>query len=93
MSVINITHGRTQQIADQGLGEYAEVTTTPGLARIYERLRKASYRRSQRFDAILDAWLDGKGEYPTAEEWYESDDHLTYLRGVRDALNAVAGRS
>lgn len=53
------------------------------LGRTYERLRKASYRSINVDDETL--WTE------VPNPWWPTD-HEAYVKGVRDALNAVAGK-
>jgi hypothetical protein len=67
-----------------------------GNGTIYERLRKRSYRRMQRSEALWDEWIEldenDPDEGPAYEECraanWDIDEHKAYLAGVRDALNA-----
>lgn len=61
------------------------------LGKVYERLRKRSYRKAWKTyqatvymdDMAFDNWLD------THQYWGELD-HAVYLQGVRDALKEVS---
>lgn len=55
--------------------------------RIYERLRKRSYRRTTRYRRELDLYWDSNW-YPFPEDEYGEAAHNAYLAGVRDALNS-----
>jgi hypothetical protein len=51
------------------------------LGTIYERLRKRSYRKMcHSIENRTDAWDD---------YWWYVDDHESYVKGVKDALQAV----
>jgi len=66
-----ITHDPIKQHLLEG-GGYRDCAVTTGhgpLGRIYDRLRKRSWRR--------------------IEQWYDHSLHTEYVRGVKDALNAV----
>jgi len=64
--------------------------------RVYERLRKRSYRRLKKVDAIWDKFVE-ENEYHIPElgsdlwpdDDYGKDDHAGYVRGVRDTLNMI----
>ena len=81
-----LTTGRTKDIEAYDLNEFA-IATTVSLSRIYERLRKRSARKMKKPGAngFNAGWLEEL-------EWMPAD-HKAYLQGVRDALNAVAGRA
>ncbi len=65
------------------------------LGRIYERYRKASYRRAQRANAEIQRVLDILHRTGDQPEWNEDaefwtfDQHRAYVVGVRDGLAAV----
>lgn len=59
------------------------------MARIYDRLRKRSQRAAVNDTPFIDMAGRAYDEYNTGEVWWKSD-HIAYLAGVRDALNAVS---
>ena len=76
---MNITKGKRQTAWEQ-MYEYAYVY--PDTARrIYDRLRKRSYRRTKRIDYVVHGSIG-------ITEW-TGYDHEAYVAGVRDALNEV----
>jgi hypothetical protein len=58
------------------------------LGRIYERLRKRSYRKMVWFSKKLSPF-GGLVDMELGDYWYDSIDHEAYIMGVRDALQAV----
>lgn len=55
--------------------------------KVYERLRKRSYRRSVRWHLALRDHVLGDGEMPR-DLWHDGK-HAAYVRGVKDALSEL----
>lgn len=93
MSPINLplTTGRIKHI-EENWNEFA-LGSTASLSRIYERLRKRSYRKLKEAARLTEIWWNiGDETALDAIVPWDHYEHLAYLDGVRDALNAVAGR-
>lgn len=92
---MNFTNGKRVKI-DIARPGYERKAATNRQARIYDRLRKRSYRRWRRADVAWDAWearaLGGDFMAPMPEDSWDGIEHRAYVEGVRDALEALSGR-
>ena len=65
----------------------------PTLSRIYERLRKRSLRIDTRWNELYEgsSWVVMNGYFDNVKASFYGDgsNHQAYVRGVKDALEAV----
>ena len=69
------------QVVERNGVEFTIPTSRNVKMRTYDRLRKASYRRMERYYAVTDA------DYWKQYDHWNAQKHAAYIAGVRDALN------
>lgn len=66
--------------------------TTAELERVYERLRKRSYRRYCKYESLMNKlayWDDNDYIQAAAVGFWDVAEHKAYIRGIRDAINSI----
>lgn len=66
--------------------------TRVNAAKVYDRLRKRSLRALNSRDGVDFEDFIGRTQWVGRGQWIESD-HMAYVAGVRDALNAISSAS